>query len=213
MKAFSTYFDDLVEYWKSSSRAGESLSVDVFWCLKITQKIHSKHRVWFVFFVKQFVSDHSCEEEGGLVIVFFFNFMLVLFSDFSMLAKNAFLDVFGTSQEVSQDSFWGHPGYLLGQLLGRVSVSLEITSNNKSSMSFCLWALGKAKRIMSLCFLICFEGGQSNENIFEKENTMSVAFERFPIAVCTWLHFFDYSGWTTSISIRINVAEEKGWAC
>ena len=136
--------------------------------------------------------------------------MLVIFSDFSIWDHNDFLDVFGSSQEVSQEPFGGHLGYLLGQLVGWFSLPPEITNNNKNSTSFCLWALGKANRIMSLCFLICFEGGQSNENIFEKENTMSVAFERFPIAVCTWLHFFDYSGWTTSISIRINVAEEKG---
>ena len=87
-------------------------------------KNHSKKRFkkWCVhknvFFVNKFVLDHSCEEEGGLIIVFVFNFILVTFSDFSMLGQNDFLDVFGTSQEVSQEPFEGHLGYLMGQLLG-----------------------------------------------------------------------------------------------
>ena len=54
----------------------------------------------------------------GALYSLFFNFVLVFISDFSICGKNDFLDVFGTSQEVSQDSFWGHFGYLLGQLLG-----------------------------------------------------------------------------------------------
>ena len=68
--------------------------------------------------VKKLVLDHSREEEGGLIIVFFVNFMLVIFSICSIWGQNDFLDVFGTSQEVSQEPFGGHLGYLLGQLLG-----------------------------------------------------------------------------------------------
>ena len=107
-------------------------------------------------FVKKFVLDHSREEEGGPYNRFFVNFILVMFSDFSMFGQNDFLNVFGTSQEVSQEPFGGHLGYLLGQLLGWFSVSPEITNSKKNSMSFCLWALGKTQNIMSLCFLNMF---------------------------------------------------------
>ena len=41
----------------------------------------------------------------GALESFFVNCILVIFSDVSMFAKNDFLDVFETSQEVSQDSF------------------------------------------------------------------------------------------------------------
>ena len=68
--------------------------------------------------MNKFVLDHSCEEDGCFIIVFFVKFMLVIFSVFSILGHSDFLTVFGTSQEVSQEPFWGHLGYLLGQLLG-----------------------------------------------------------------------------------------------
>ena len=57
------------------------------------------------FCVNKFVLDHSHEEEGAPYNRFCFNFILVIFSDFSIWGQNDFLNVFGTSQEVSQDSF------------------------------------------------------------------------------------------------------------
>ena len=59
-------------------------------------------------FVKKFVLDHSREEEGGQrgdLKSFFFNCCLVIVSHVLFFFKNDLLNVFGTSQEVSQDSF------------------------------------------------------------------------------------------------------------
>ena len=72
-------------------------------------------------FVKKFVLDHSREEDGGQrgdLKSFFFNVCLIIVSHVLMFFKNDFLNVFGTSQEVSQEPFGGHLGYLLEQLVG-----------------------------------------------------------------------------------------------
>ena len=112
MKVFSTYVGDLVEQWKSSSRAGESLSVDFFWCLKITPKIDSEmtcNKKYF--FVNQLVLDHSHEEEGGQrghvkSFVLFFNCCLVMVSHCVLFFLRCF------------ERFWDLPGGLPGALWG-----------------------------------------------------------------------------------------------
>ena len=103
----------------------------------------------------------------------------MFFSD-SILGQNDFLDVFGTSQEVSQEPFGGHLGYLLGQLLGWFSVAPEITNNKKNSMSCCLWALGKNKKYHVVVFFEYVSKAVNQMNTYlKKKNNMCVAFERY----------------------------------
>ena len=82
-----------------------------------------------------------------------------MFSHFSILGQNGFLAVFGTSKGVSQDHFWGHFGYLLGQLLGWLWVPPGLTNKNKQQ--FVLFVNVREKN-KTTCRCVCwtiFGGG------------------------------------------------------